>query len=89
VIARISTRGRVVLPQAIRKRMNLRAGDNLETRIEGERIVLIPKKVPKKKRSRKGRIIKDPLTGLPVLTAGKNAPRLTSEQVAEMLADFP
>lgn len=74
-----------MLPQAIRKRMNLRAGDSLEARIEGERIVLIPKK----KRSRKGRIIKDPLTGLPVLTAGQDAPKLTSKQVAEILVDFP
>ena len=82
---RVSTKGQVVLPQAIRKKMNLRAGDDLEARVEGERIVLIPKN----KRSRKGRIIKDPLTGLPVLTAGPGAPKLTSEQVAEILADFP
>lgn len=65
--------------------MNLRAGDRLEARIEGERIVLIPSK----KRSRRGRIIKDPLTGLPVLTAGPGAPKLTSKQVAEILSDFP
>jgi len=85
VNTRVSTKGQVVLPQAIRKKMNLRAGDDLEARVEGERIVLIPKN----KRSRKGRIIKDPLTGLPVLTAGPGAPKLTSEQVAEILADFP
>ena len=82
---RLSTKGQVVLPQAIRKKMSLRAGDDLEARVEGERIVLIPKK----KRSRRGRIIKDPLTGLPVLTAGPGAPKLTSKQVAEILADFP
>jgi AbrB family looped-hinge helix DNA binding protein len=82
---RLSTKGQVVLPQAIRRRINLRPGDELDARIEGERIVLIPKK----KRSKTGRIIKDPLTGFPVLTAGKNAPELTSEDVAEILADFP
>ncbi len=82
---KISTKGQVVLPQAIRRKMNLRAGDLLEARIEGERIVL----TPRKKRSRKGRIVKDPLTGLPVLTAGPGAPKLTSKQVAEILADFP
>jgi AbrB family looped-hinge helix DNA binding protein len=85
VTTKISTKGQVVLPQAIRRKMNLRAGDLLEARIEGERIVL----TPRKKRSRKGRIIKDPLTGLPVLTAGPGAPKLTSKQVAEILADFP
>jgi len=74
-----------VLPQAIRRKMNLRAGDLLEARIEGERIVL----TPRKKRSRKGRIIKDPLTGYPVLTAGKNAPVLTQKEVDDILSEFP
>ena len=74
-----------MLPQAIRRRINLRPGDELDARVEGERIVLIPNK----RRSKTGRIIKDPLTGFPVLTAGKNAPELTSEDVAEILADFP
>lgn len=74
-----------MLPQAIRRKMNLRAGDLLEARIEGERIVL----TPRKKRSRKGRIIKDPLTGYPVLTAGKNAPVLTQKEVEDILSEFP
>jgi bifunctional DNA-binding transcriptional regulator/antitoxin component of YhaV-PrlF toxin-antitoxin module len=75
----------VALPQAILRKMKLRSGDSLKVIIEGDRIVLIPRK----KRSRKGRIIKDPITGFPVLTAGPGAPKLTSEQVAEILADFP
>lgn len=74
-----------MLPQAIRRKMNLRAGDLLEARIEGERIVL----TPRRKRSRKGRIIKDPLTGYPVLTAGKNAPVLTQKEVEDILSEFP
>jgi AbrB family looped-hinge helix DNA binding protein len=82
---RISTKGQVVIPQAVREKLQLRPGDGLETRVEGGRIVLIPTQ----KRSRKTRIIKDPLTGFPVLTAGPNAPRLTSKHVAELLADFP
>lgn len=82
---KVSTKGQVVLPRAIRDRMNLRAGDALEARIEGERIVLIPKK----KRSHKVKIVRDPITGLPVLTAGPGAPKLTSKQVAEILAEFP
>jgi len=65
----------------------LRAADGLNVLIEGERIVL----TPKKKRSRRERNIKDPITGLPVLTAppSPGAPKLTSKQVSEMLADFP
>ncbi len=65
--------------------MDLRPGDQFETRIEGGRIVL----VQKKKRAKIARLVKDPLTGLPMLSAGKNAPILTSEQVAEILSDFP
>jgi hypothetical protein len=65
--------------------MDLRPGDQFETRIEGGRIVL----VQKKKRAKIARLVKAPLTGLPMLSAGKNAPILTSEQVAEILSDFP
>lgn len=82
---KVSTKGHLLLPQQIRKKMNLRAGDCLETRIEGDCLVL----TPKKRRSRKGRIIKDPLTGYPVLTAGKNAPLLTQKEVEDILTEFP
>jgi AbrB family looped-hinge helix DNA binding protein len=85
VTTKLSTKGQVVLPQALRRKLNLRAGDTFETKIEGGRIVL----VPTKKRARKGRIVRDPITGLPALSAGPGAPVLTSEQVAEILADFP
>lgn len=35
------------------------------------------------------RIIKDPVSGLPVLTTGPGNPEVTSEQVAAILVDFP
>ncbi len=82
---KVSTKGQVVLPSPIRRRLGLREGDRLEARIEGERIVLIPGK----RRVRRGRIVKDPVTGWPVLTAGPGAPKLTHKQVQELLADFP
>ena len=82
---KVSTKGQVVLPSPIRRRLGLRKGDRLEARIEGARIVLIPGK----KRVRRGRIVKDPVTGWPVLTAGPGAPPLTHKQVQEFLADFP
>ena len=82
---RLSTKGQLVLPRAIRRRMNLQAGDELETRMEAGSIVL----TPKRKRTKRGRLMKDRRTGLLVLTAEKGAPPLTSAQVAEMLADFP
>ena len=85
MVTKISTKGQVVLPSAIRRRLGLEPGDPLDIQLEGQRIVL----VPRGKRHRKARIITDPITGMPVLSAGSEAPNLTSEQVAELLKDFP
>jgi len=35
VTTKVSTRGRLVLPQAIRGKMNLRAGDDLDAKCRG------------------------------------------------------
>lgn len=82
---RISTKGQVVLPGAIRRRLGLQAGDSLDAKVEGERIVL----TPRKKRSMKARIVIDPVSGLPAVTLGPGAPVLTSKEVEEILSDFP
>jgi AbrB family looped-hinge helix DNA binding protein len=82
---RVSTKGQVVLPKPLRRRLGIRAGDSLDANIEAGRIVL----TPKKKRPRQVRIIADPVTGLPVLSAGVGAPTLSSKEVEEILANFP
>lgn len=82
---RISTKGQVVLPKPLRAKLGLRAGDLLDVRLERDAIILRPRR-PKR---RKLKVIVDPRTGLAVATAGPGAPKLTSEQVAEALADFP
>jgi AbrB family looped-hinge helix DNA binding protein len=82
---KVSTKGQVVLPSRIRRRLGLQPGDSLEAELEGERIILTPQRA----RGGRARIAKDPVTGLPVLTAGADAAKLTSEQVREILADFP
>lgn len=81
----LSTKGQVVLPVQIRRKLGLRTGDPLDTEVEGGRIVL----TPRRPRSRKVRIVVDPVTGLPVLSAGLDAPPLSSKQVREILAEFP
>jgi len=81
----VSTKGQVVLPGPIRRRLDIRAGDPLDANIEGGQIVL----TPRKKRGRRAKIVRDPITGLPVLSAGANAPILTSKAVEEILANFP
>ena len=82
---RISTKGQVVLPGSIRRKLGLRAGDPLDAKVHRGRIVLTPRTV----RKVKVRIFSDPLTGLPVLSAGPDIPPLTSEQVEEILSSFP
>lgn len=82
---RVSTKGQVVIPGPLRRRLAIEAGDPLRVEIEAGRIVL----TPQKKRRKKGRIIKDPATGLPVLSAGPDAPVLTSKEVAALLSNFP
>ena len=81
----VSTKGQVVLPGPIRRRLGIRPGDPLEANIEEGRIVL----TPRRKRSRAGKIVTDPLTGLPVLSAGVDAPVLSSKEVEEILRTFP
>ena len=75
----------VTLPASIRRRLGLRPGDPLDAKVEGQRIVL----TLQKKRKTKGKIVIDPLTGLPALTLGPGAPVLTHKEVKEMLSDFP
>ncbi len=82
---KVSTKGQVVLPGPLRRKLGLRAGDALDVKTEGGRIVLTPQRSRRYKTS----IVVDPLTGLPALTASPGAPLLTSKQVDEILSTFP
>ena len=86
MVTKLSTKGQVVLPNKIRRQLRLQPGDSLDAKLEGDRIVL----TPRKKHSRlKAKIVTDPISGFPVLTLGPGAPILTSKEIEEMLADFP
>ncbi len=82
---KVSTKGQVVLPGPLRRRLGIQAGDPLEANIEAGRIVL----TPRKKRPHQVKIVTDPITGLPAFSAGPDAPPLSSKEVAEILASFP
>jgi AbrB family looped-hinge helix DNA binding protein len=82
---KVSTKGQVVLPGPLRRRLGIRAGDPLEVNVESGRIVL----TPHKQRPRTAKIVTDPVTGLPMLSAGPNTPELSSKEVEEILASFP
>jgi AbrB family looped-hinge helix DNA binding protein len=81
---RLSSKGQVVLPGPVRRSLGLRPGDALGVAVVEGRIVLTPRAA----RSGPAKITADPLTGLPVLTAGPEAPVLTSQQVEEILAEL-
>ena len=82
---KVSTKGQVVLPGPLRRRLDIRAGDPLDANIEDGSIVL----TPRKKRPHRVKLVTDPVTGLPVLSAGPNAPTMSSKEVEEILANFP
>ena len=82
---KVSTKGQVVLPGPIRRRLGLRPGDPLDAKIDQGRIVL----TPRRRRSRAGKIVTDPVTGLPALSAGADAPVLSSKEVEEIMRSFP
>lgn len=82
---RLSTKGQVVLPGPIRRQLGLQPGDFLEARVQAGGVLL----TPRRRRSRQVRIVVDRITGLPVLSAGPEAPVLTGRQVREILSEFP
>ena len=82
---RVSTKGQVVLPGPIRRRLGIQPGDPLDATVENGRIVLTPAKGPRYE----AKIVTDPVTGIPYLDLGPDAPTLTSEMVRDLLADFP
>ena len=80
---KLLTDGRVVLPRPLRRKLGLQPGDFLDLKEEPGRLVLIPSR----KRPLKAKIVIDSITGLPVLTVGRDVPRLTSRQVRVLLGD--
>jgi|GEM_PF-339435 len=82
---RVSAEGHLILPSPLQDELGIRAGDSLNASIEDGKLVVMTQ--PKKKF--KGKIVNDPVTGLPMLSFGPDAPILTQERIEEMLADFP
>lgn len=82
---KVSTKGQVVLPGPLRRRLGIQAGDPLEVNVESGRIVL----TPRTQRRHQAKIVTDRVTGLPVLSVGPDAPALSSKEVEEILVNFP
>lgn len=82
---KLSSKGQIVLPAAVRHKLGLETGASLEVATEDNRIILSRAETPASKAILKT----SPITGLPVLSFGRQAPVMTSHQVRELLADFP
>jgi len=84
---KVLEKGQVVIPASLRRQLGIKKGDMLTADIQDQNIVLSPRR--EKKKAQIARIVTDPITGLPVIDIGDEAPILTSEMVREMLVDFP
>ena len=85
MITTVSTKGQVVIPSEMRRRLGIRAGDRLEARIDARHLVLLPfEKAPAKPRIKTSK-----KTGLPVAFAPRDNEVITSRMVRDALADFP
>jgi AbrB family looped-hinge helix DNA binding protein len=82
---KLSSKGQIVLPGAVRRRLGCQPGETFDVTIEDERVILTRSAKP----SPVFRIVTDAKTGMPVLSSGKSETTLTSAQVAELLHDFP
>lgn len=82
---KLSSKGQIVLPGAVRKRLGCQPGETFDVTLEDDRVILTRSAKP----SPVFRIVSDPKTGMPVLASGKSEPKLTGMQVAELLHDFP
>ena len=81
----LSSKGQIVLPAAVRRKLGLETGATLEVGTEADHIVL----KPIRPRTRVPKIAVSRVTGLPVLHVGENSPGITGEQVSELLSEFP
>jgi AbrB family looped-hinge helix DNA binding protein len=81
----VASNGEIVVPGELAEKLGVVPGDSLDATVEAGKIILFP--APKIQYS--GTIIDDPITGLPVIDFGPDAPILTHESVQQMLADLP
>ena len=82
---KLSSKGQLVLPLAVRNKYLLKEGDSLTLSLKEDSITL----VPEKKKKLRPRMIKDPITGMVSFTLGPDAPIVTHAEVRKLLEDFP
>ncbi|MDB6114682.1 MAG: hypothetical protein JWQ83_453 [Lacunisphaera sp.] len=83
----LTRKGQIALPASARKRLGVKPGAKFACRVQDGGIMLMPAKA--KAKAGRSRFIKSKITGQIVSKGAKGAPRVTSEQVRALLADFP
>ena len=78
---KLSSKGQVVIPTAVRRALHLEAGDRLRITVEGRRLVIEPEE------AESARLVKE--RGRKVLVAPAGAPAMTTAAVKAVLSDFP
>jgi AbrB family looped-hinge helix DNA binding protein len=78
---RLSSKGQVVIPTAVRRALRLEAGDRLRITVEGRRLVIEPDA------AESARLVKE--RGRKVLIAPAGAPAMTTAAVKAVLSDSP
>jgi len=76
----LSSKGQLVIPLELRRRLGLTAGDRLTCEVQEGRIILEREKTGGAKMTMGS-------DGLPILTAPEGAPEMTPELVKEILAE--
>jgi len=78
----LSTKGQLVIPAPLRRALNLRAGDKVEMKLEGHKLVL-QRSAPRGARLKRGRF------GRLVLMAAEDSPPMTTANVIALLEELP
>jgi len=86
VTTTLSSKGQIVLPANARRRLGLKAAAKFTCHVRDGEIVLTPAGATA---TAKPRLVKSKLTGLIYSQAAADAPKVTSEQIRALLADFP
>jgi AbrB family looped-hinge helix DNA binding protein len=79
--ARLSTKGQLVIPASVRKQLNLKPGDNLDMRLEGDRLIL-------QAQSRLTATVRRGKFRRPVLVAAQDATPMTTASVNKLLEEL-
>jgi hypothetical protein len=85
---RVSSDGEIVVPGRVLERLGFGPGDVVDVTVT-EVAGLANGNQSSAKPAFAGKIIDDPITGLPVIDFGPDTPILTHEEVQAMLVDFP